>query len=208
MPDLVRELLSGPSYQVAPSLLGRRLVHDSADGRVIVELSEVEAYDGGADPASHASRGMTPRNRVMFGPAGYLYVYFTYGMHWCANVVTGSDGDASAVLVRAGRVVEGSELARRRRGSAVADRSLARGPACLTQALGITSDHNGVDLLAGGQLRLEEGAVAESDVISSGPRVGVSTAADVAWRFWVPADKTVSAYRRSQRAPNPAAQAP
>ncbi len=185
---------------MAALLLGWRLVSDAAEGRVVVELTEVEAYAGTADPASHAYRGPTPRNEVMFGPAGHLYVYLSYGMHWCANIVTGPAGEASAVLLRSGRVVEGADLARHRRGASVRDRSLARGPACLTSALAITRDRNGVDLLAGGPLRLEasERAVAE---VASGPRVGVSTAADVEWRFWVAGDDTVSAYRRSPRAP-------
>ncbi len=196
----LRVLLSRPSYEAAPALLGCRLVADGPRGRVTVELSEVEAYDGLNDPASHAYRGRTARNAVMFGPAGVLYVYFSYGMHWCANVVTGHDGDASAVLLRAGRVVVGTELARERRGARVPDRALACGPACLTKALGVGRDDNGVDLLAAGQLRLEP-AASEPTTVVSGPRVGISAAADVAWRFSVGGDETVSAYRRSTRAP-------
>jgi DNA-3-methyladenine glycosylase len=186
---------------VAPLLLGWRLVSDTAEGRVVVELTELEAYAGTADPASHAYRGPTPRNEVMFGPAGHLYVYLSYGMHWCANIVTGPSDEASAVLLRSGRVVEGTDLARRRRGASVRDRSLARGPACLTSALAITRDDNGVDLLDGGRLRLEASARPRPAAVTTGPRVGVSTAADVAWRFWVAGDDTVSAYRRSPRAP-------
>jgi DNA-3-methyladenine glycosylase len=190
---------------VAPALLGLRLVSDSDEGTVAVTLTEVEAYAGGADPASHAYRGPTPRNEVMFGPPGRLYVYLSYGMHWCANVVTGPAGEASAVLLRSGRVVEGSELARRRRGPSVADRSLARGPACLTRTLAITRADNGADLLGGGALRLERGGPAGPQASAlarpaCGPRVGVSSAADVAWRFWTAGDETVSAYRRSPRA--------
>jgi DNA-3-methyladenine glycosylase len=195
----LRRLLSRPSTEVGPLLLGWRLVSDSADGRVVVTLTEVEAYAGTLDPASHAYRGPTPRNEVMFGPAGHLYVYLSYGMHWCANVVTGPDGEASAVLLRSGRVVEGVDLARRRRGASVADRSLARGPACLTRSLGIARERNGADLLAGGPLRLEASGREPLDV-ASGPRVGVSTAADVDWRFWVAGEDSVSAYRRSPRA--------
>jgi DNA-3-methyladenine glycosylase len=206
VPDPLRDLLSLPSYRAAPALLGCLLGADSPEGRVVVQLTEVEAYDGSADPASHAFRGRTARNAVMFGPPGRLYVYFSYGMHWCANVVTGADGEASAVLLRAGRVVAGVELARQRRGPRVADRSLARGPACLTQALGIGRDSYGADLLAGGHLWLEQ-ADSDSDSdsdsaggeIMAGPRVGISSAADVAWRFYVGGDDTVSAYRRSTR---------
>jgi DNA-3-methyladenine glycosylase len=200
----LRRLLSGPSTEVAPALLGVRLVSDADEGTVAVELTEVEAYAGVADPASHAYRGPTPRNEVMFGPAGRLYVYLSYGMHWCANVVTGPAGEASAVLLRSGRVVEGTELARLRRGPSVADRSLARGPACLTRALAITRACNGADLLAGGPLRLELGPAGPQGTApvtpACGPRVGVSSAANVAWRFWAAGDETVSAYRRSPRA--------
>jgi DNA-3-methyladenine glycosylase len=192
--------LSRPSTELAPLLLGWRLVSESAQGRVAVELTEVEAYAGVSDPASHAYRGPTRRNEVMFGPAGRLYVYLSYGLHWCANVVVGPDGEASAVLLRSGRVVEGADLARRRRGPSVPDRSLARGPACLTRALAITRDSNGADLLAGGVLRLQPARAVPEAGIGSGPRVGVSSAADVAWRFWIIGDDTVSAYRRSPRA--------
>ncbi len=189
------------SQVVAPELLGWTLRHATEEGVVAVRLTEVEAYAGQADPASHAFRGPTPRNEVMFGRAGRLYVYFTYGMHWCANVVVGADGVASAVLLRAGRVVEGAELARARRRGTVADRALARGPACLTQALGISGLHNGVDLLAGdGPLTLGYDEGDRPREVSSGPRVGVALAADVPWRFWVTGDDTVSAYRRSPHA--------
>jgi DNA-3-methyladenine glycosylase len=194
------ELLSRPVLEVAPALLGATLTHDSDEGRVVVALTEVEAYDGQDDPASHAYRGKTPRNEIMFGAAGHLYVYFSYGMHWCCNIVTGTPGRASAVLMRAGRVLEGADLARVRRGERTADRSLARGPACLAQALGIDKAHNGVDLLDGGRLRLEEGKPVDPADISCGPRVGVSLAHDVPWRFWVSGDETVSAYKRSPRA--------
>jgi DNA-3-methyladenine glycosylase len=175
--------------------------HSTADGSVTVELTEVEAYAGEADPASHAFRGRTPRNGVMFGPAGVLYVYFSYGMHWCANVVTGRDGVASAVLLRAGRVVAGVELARARRGPRVGDRSLARGPACLTQALGLRGDAYGTDLLdPTAAVRLHIGRPLDPARIACGPRVGVAAAAEARWRFWVDGDPTVSAYQRSPRA--------
>jgi DNA-3-methyladenine glycosylase len=186
------DALTGPVDEVAPRLLGGVLSHAG----VSVRITEVEAYDGGNDPASHAFRGRTPRNEVMFGPPGFLYVYFSYGMHWCANVVVGETGRASAVLLRAGEVVDGIELARSRRGERVVDRSLARGPACLTQALGIGREHDGMDLR--GHLALPS-VVAED--VSVGPRVGVSLAHDVPWRFWLTGDRTVSSYKRSPRAP-------
>jgi DNA-3-methyladenine glycosylase len=193
------ELLSRSAPVVAADLLGWTLTHVTGQGAVTVRLTEVEAYDGGNDPASHAYRGMTPRNRVMFGPPGRLYVYLSYGMHWCANVVCGPEGRASAVLLRAGQVVAGQHLARRRRGDRVAERRLARGPACLTQALGLDRASNGADLLgADSNPRLQPDALGQP--VSSGPRVGISTAADLPWRFWVTDDDTVSVYKRGVRA--------
>ncbi len=179
---------------VARSLLGCLLVADSPAGTVTLRLTEVEAYAGTEDPASHAWRGPTPRTRIMFGPPGYAYVYFTYGMHECLNVVTGPDGVASAVLLRAGEVVGGQELAVARRPGASA-RDLARGPARLTKALGVTRAAGGTDLLdPAAPLRLEPGARAAR--VASGPRVGISRAADLPWRLWVDGDPTVSTYRR------------
>jgi DNA-3-methyladenine glycosylase len=269
---------------VAPALLGCVLAHETAEGLVAVELTEVEAYSGRADPASHAYRGMTGRNAVMFGPPGHAYVYFTYGMHFCVNVVCEPAGTASAVLLRAGRVVAGESLARRRRAvrhlaAAGADgtppdsappdgtlpdsappdgtlpdgtpprgipaRDLARGPARLCQALAITRAQNGADLcdpasplrllpgdrthsavgIAGngtvwggaagggagpaktdrpstdrpGTGQAGTGQALAKPVISAGPRVGVTAAAEVAWRFWLAGDPTVSAYRLHKR---------
>jgi DNA-3-methyladenine glycosylase len=181
------EVLSGPPEQVAPLLLGGLLSH----GGVTVRLSEVEAYAGAADPGSHAFRGRTDRNATMFGPAGRLYVYFTYGMHFCANVVCGPEGLASGCLLRAGEVVDGLEVARERRlGSS--DRDLARGPARLTQALGLTREHDGADL-ARGPVRLTLGEPV--DPVSTGPRVGLRGAPERPWRFWITGDPTVSVYR-------------
>jgi DNA-3-methyladenine glycosylase len=183
----LRDVLSGPVLEVAPRLLGAVLRH----GDVAVRLSEVEAYDGPADPGSHAYRGRTGRNEVMFGPAGFLYVYFTYGMHHCCNVVTGPEGTPSAVLLRAGEVVAGVEVARSRRLGST-ERDLARGPARLCQALGIDLAENGADLTSG-PVTLELGEPVSS--VSTGPRVGLRGAPDRPWRFWVTGDSTVSAYR-------------
>ena len=196
-----RALLARPACEVAPELLGWRLSHTTGEGTVTVVLTEVEAYMGADDPASHAYRGPTPRNVVMFGKAGHLYTYFSYGMHWCCNVVTGPDGHASAVLLRAGRVIEGVDLARRRRGERVTERSLARGPGCLGQALGLHREHNGADLLTSPTLSLRPGEPVAAEQVASGHRVGVSVAHEVSWRFWIAGDPTVSAYKRSPRAP-------
>lgn len=189
-------LLAAHPTTVAPRLLGSRLVSEGPDGRVTVLLTEVEAYGGvGEDPGSHAFRGETPRNSTMFGESGLLYVYFTYGMHWCANVVTGPAGHASAVLLRAGRVVEGHDLARERRASARHDRDLARGPARLAVALGLTGDSDGVDLLdpaSGVRLEVARRALPVAVV---GPRTGVAgPGAATPWRFAAD-DPSVSAYR-------------
>jgi len=140
---LTRAFFARPVLQVAPELLGCTVSHAG----VTVRLTEVEAYDGANDPGSHAFRGRTPRTRVMFGEPGGLYVYFTYGMHWCANLVCGRAGAASAVLLRAGEVVGGLELARSRR-AGVTDRDLARGPARLAMTLALSRDQNGIDAVA------------------------------------------------------------
>jgi len=184
--------LDGPVDEVAPTLLGAVL----RAGDVAVRLTEVEAYEGESDPGSHAFRGRTPRTEVMFGPAGRAYVYFTYGMHWCMNVVTGPDGVASAVLLRAGEVVDGLEIARHRRGH-VAHRDLARGPARLTKALGVDGSYGGVDLLdAASPLTLSPGEHVDPTAVRIGPRVGVAGAgAPTPWRFWIDGDQTVSVYR-------------
>ena len=190
-------VLDGPVLEVAPRLLGG-LLH--GDG-VTLRITEVEAYDGANDPGSHAYRGQTPRNSTMFGPSGHLYVYFTYGMHYCANVVCGPDGTASGILLRAGEVTRGLDVARlRRRGSS--DRDLARGPARLAQCLGIGRDDDGDDLRTG-RIRLELGKARSTEEISRGPRVGLRAAADLPWRFWLTGEPTVSAYRPAapRRAP-------
>ena len=160
---------------------------------VAVRLTEVEAYDGPNDPGSHAFRGKTPRNATMFGPPGRLYVYLSHGLHHCANLVTGPEGDPGAVLLRAGEVVDGLEAARLRRGNAT-DRDLARGPGRLGQALGLTlTDDGSVPELSPPGLQAS---------YLSGPRVGLTHAADRPWRFWIEGDRFVSAYRRSPRAPS------
>ncbi|MCW2766440.1 MAG: DNA-3-methyladenine glycosylase [Nocardioides sp.] len=186
MPDLI-PTLHGPVFEVAPRLLNAVLRY----GEVGVRLTEVEAYAGPDDPGSHAHRGRTRRNKVMFGPAGRLYCYFTYGMHVCCNVVTGEAGDPSAVLLRAGEVVEGIDIARSRRPGS-SDRDLARGPARLCRALGIELADDGADLVAG-PITLTPGA--PPSAVSSGPRVGLRGAPERPWRFWATGAPTVSSYR-------------
>ncbi|MFI9531584.1 DNA-3-methyladenine glycosylase [Micromonospora rosaria] len=197
-------ILTQPAPLVAPHLIGWTLTHHTPDGSVTLELTEVEAYAGEDDPASHAWRGPTARNSVMFGPAGRLYVYLSHGLHYCANVVTGTDGTASAVLFRAGRVVGGVDVAQRRRGERVALHSLARGPGNLGQALALTREHTGSYLLDGGPLALSP-PTSPVGSVSFGPRVGVSRASERSWRYWLTGDPTVSAYRRGRLAGDPVA---
>lgn len=188
----LEDLLTGPVEQVAPLLLGGELRH----GPVAVRITEVEAYGGLDDPGSHAFRGETTRNRVMFGPPGHLYCYRSHGIHVCANVSVGPAGDPAAVLLRAGTVTRGLAIARVRRGGRP-DADLAAGPGKLCQALAITLDHDGADLRGGAVvLRLP---TAERGPVGAGPRVGVRRAADRPWRFWLPGE-AVSSYRRNPRA--------
>ncbi len=186
----------------AKGLLGRTITGHG----VTVRITEVEAYGGREDPASHAFT-RTARSEIMYGPAYRLYVYRSYGIHFCANVVTGPTEVGAAVLLRSGEVVEGVDLARLRRNHPAKDVQLARGPGNLAQALGITLDDLGTDLLAERPLeftgvRLGPERTGRPRIVS-GPRVGVSKAADVPWRFWLAGDPSVSAYRRSPRAPAP-----
>jgi DNA-3-methyladenine glycosylase len=194
---LTPDLLDRPVLEVAPELLGAVVRHETPDGTVAVRLTEVEAYDGENDPGSHAFRGRTPRNAVMFGPPGRVYVYFTYGMHWCMNLVCGPVGRASAVLLRAGEVVEGVPLATYRRPTAKSPRELARGPARLTLALGVEGRHDGLDATdPASPLTVSAVAGPRTGVVVSGPRVGV--AGDGAlhpWRFWLAGEPSVSTYR-------------
>jgi DNA-3-methyladenine glycosylase len=199
-----RDFFARHSVEVAPGILGLVLEHETAAGLVAVELTEVEAYAGSADPASHAYRGETRRNAVMFGPPGHAYVYFTYGMHFCVNLVCLGQDSASAVLLRAGAVIAGEDLARARRtrgAASIASRDLARGPARLCQALDIDRSLDGADVCAADSpLRVRAGArhPARSGHIVAGPRVGVSSAAEVPWRFWYEGEPTVSAYRAAR----------
>ncbi|WP_416333283.1 DNA-3-methyladenine glycosylase [Amycolatopsis echigonensis] len=192
-----REELALDPVDLARLLLGAVLEADTPDGRVGVRLVEVEAYRGLDDPASHCYRGKTPRNAVMWGPAGHLYVYFVYGMHFCANVVGTEDGQPGAVLLRAGEVVEGADIVRKRRPNARGNGELAKGPAILTSVLGLAREQNGADLTdPESPVRLLVGERVPADNVRSGPRVGVAMAMDTPWRFWIDGSPAVSTYRR------------
>jgi DNA-3-methyladenine glycosylase len=186
---LRRPFYERSSLEVAPELLHKVLVC----GRRAVRIVEVEAYEGADDPASHAFRGMTPRNATMFGPPGRLYVYFTYGMHWCANVVCGPVGEATAVLLRAGAPLRGLAAMREARPAARHDRDLCSGPAKLCQALGIDRAQDGANLLSGdrGVRIVDDGTAPPARPTRSG-RIGLSVAGDRPWRWYVPGDPNVS----------------
>ncbi|WP_282698138.1 DNA-3-methyladenine glycosylase [Streptomyces sp. CC208A] len=195
---LPRSFFDRPVLEVAPDLLGRTLVRTSEEGRIELRLTEVEAYAGAIDPGSHAFRGRTPRNAVMFGPPGHAYVYFTYGMWHCLNLVCGPEGEASGVLLRAGEILHGAELARPRRRSARKDTELAKGPARLATALDVPGSLNGTDACAGpaAPLAVLTGTPPPPSLIRTGPRTGVGgDGAPHPWRFWIAEDPTVSPYR-------------
>lgn len=213
-PDEWPELQRG-GLRAAPLLLGSTLTVARAGTAVSVRLTEVEAYEGSRDPGSHAYRGRTARNETMFGPVGFIYVYFTYGMHWCVNIVCGTAGTSSAVLLRAGEVTAGHQAAAERRGPrAPGGPKLASGPARLAQALGLGAGDDGSTLLVGpaphSVLEAAAGGGSPEGVwlsgvrsrrrpgTRSGPRTGVSGpggTADYPWRFWLPDEPSVSTYR-------------
>lgn len=216
-----RDFFFRPATSVAPELLGAVVHH----GDVALRITEVEAYLGDTDPGSHAFRTQSPRNATMFGEPGHLYVYLSYGIHHCVNLVCSPGGVASAVLLRAGEIVAGVAIARDRRPSATDDIDLARGPGRLAAALGLTRAHDGFDLFAAAdrakttdlftapdlstaaepsETGLHAAAIylefpdADPPVFASGPRTGVSGAGGGAafpWRFWIPGEPTVSPYR-------------
>jgi DNA-3-methyladenine glycosylase len=200
-----RSDLQGNPVDLAPWLLNKVLARGTRAGRIV----EVEAYHGSDDPASHAYRGLTPRTAVMFGPPGYLYVYFTYGMHWCANVVCGPEGEAAAVLIRALEPVAGLDEMWDARPAARLERDLCNGPAKLCQALGITGADNGSDLLgprrrsrsagtrraetgAGDMVRLLDDGTPPPRRPGRGTRIGIRVGTEKRWRFWVPGNASVS----------------
>ena len=200
-----REWFDQPVVAFAPQLLGGLLVRRTGEGTVAIRITEVEAYAGGDDPGSHAFKGLTPRNATMFGPPGHLYCYFSYGMHFNLNVVCDGEGIGTGCLLRAGEVVDGVELARSRRSArprrtVLANHQLARGPGNLGQALGSSRDADGADLM-GAEWSWWRPEIAPTAWLT-GPRVGVSGEGGdgerFPWRFWLPDEPSVSAYRRAE----------
>ncbi|BDB42771.1 MULTISPECIES: DNA-3-methyladenine glycosylase [Mycobacterium] len=208
-PDAAAEAAGAPATAllVDPVAAAHRLLGATIFGRgVSGVIVEVEAYGGvpdgpWPDAAAHSYRGRNTRNAVMFGPPGRLYTYRSHGIHVCANVACGPDGTAAAVLLRACAIDDGFEAASARRGPAIRPVALARGPGNLCSALGITMDDNGIDLFDPNSPVTV--TLSEANGVVSGPRVGVSKAADRPWRLWLAGRPEVSAYRRSPRAPTP-----
>ena len=186
---LDRDFYARDPRAVAPDLLNKVLVNGGRSGRIV----EVEAYVGAEDPGSHAFRGLTRRNATMFGRPGLLYVYLSYGMHWCANAVCGEEGVGVAVLLRALAPVEGVDAMRAARGAAVLDRHLCAGPGRLCQALGIGREHDGADLVTGdrGPVIVDDGT-APPGAPGNSVRVGLTAGADSPWRWYVPGDRNLS----------------
>ena len=197
LPPPPRSELAVDVLPAARRLLGCTLLADTDDGPIGVRIVEVEAYRGADDPGSHCYRGRTPRNAVMWGAAGHLYVYFVYGMHFCANVTALTDGTAGAVLLRAGELVTDPGPAHARRPTARGrDAELARGPARLCKLLGLAREHNAVDLLdPAAPVRLEAGEPVPDASIRSGPRVGVAAGQTRPWRFWLEGSHAVTPYK-------------
>lgn len=186
---LDRSFYSRPAVEVAPDLLNKVLVSGACSGRIV----EVEAYCGRDDPGSHAYRGPTPRTQVMFGPPGHLYVYFSYGMHWCANVVADREGSAAAVLIRALTPLEGIDLIERRRPAARRPRDLCNGPAKLTQALAIDGTHDGLDLVAAERrVCIVDDGTPPPRRLGRSTRIGLSNGTNLRWRWFVPGVEDVS----------------
>jgi DNA-3-methyladenine glycosylase len=199
---LARSELAVDVLHAAVRLLGCTVEADTPEGTVAVRLVEVEAYRGADDAASHSFRGRTARNAVMFGPAGHLYVYFVYGMHYCANVTCLGDGEAGAVLLRAGEVTSEPAVAFARRPTARRPAELARGPARLAALLGLGRAQNGVDVTdARSPVRVLAGPPVDPGEVRTGPRVGVAAAHQRPWRFWLAGSPAVSPYRPGRGAP-------
>lgn len=193
LPPLPRAFYEQPTLTVARALIGKTLARQTPDGLVTGAIVETEGYIAAIDPAAHAYRGKTQRNSTMFGPPGHAYVYFTYGMHYCMNVVTEREGEAAAVLIRAVEPREGIALMRARRGAAIADRDLARGPGRLCAAFDLTTADDGTDLLGADLWIAETPDLAAPLPIAATPRIGISRAVDLPWRYVVVGNRYVSA---------------
>lgn len=194
---LARAFFARQAPTVARELVGMVLCH--RDEALMARVVEVEAYTQD-DPACHAFRGRTARNAALWGPPGHAYVYRSYGMHWCFNVATGEDGVGQGCLIRAAQPLVGHDVMRRRR-PVRHEADLLRGPAKLCQAFGIGGSLSGTDVCDGGILQFRDDGTRPP--VTAGPRVGVTQAADLPWRFYVPGSRWVSPYRRSPRAPQP-----
>lgn len=209
MPALPPAFYARPTLEVARALLGKMLARRTDAGVAAGVIVEVEAYIAAVDAAAHGYGGPTPRTRSMFGPPGRAYVYRSYGMHFCLNVVTEPAGQAAAILIRALAPSRGLELMRERRGPAISDRDLCRGPGRLCQALAITLGEDDADLCGPDPLNLwiTETPGAESDSggpsIASSPRIGISKAVDLPWRFYIPGSRYVSGRPARERADAP-----
>lgn len=202
-PRLPRTFFAREPETVARDLIGRVLLIPGDRGPILLRLTETEAYHGQQDPASHAYRGRTERTAPMFGEPGLLYTYFVYGMHWCANIVTGRDGEASAVLLRAAAVIGNIDAVRERRrskhGTIPRDVDLARGPARLASCIGLGRADSGADLLGAGAPFTVHAGDGTARRVETGPRVGVASGADTPWRFFEADEPTVTSYRRGGR---------
>ncbi|HUA81081.1 MAG TPA: DNA-3-methyladenine glycosylase, partial [Dyella sp.] len=186
---LARSFYNRDPLVVAPELLNKVLIcRDGRAGRIV----EVEAYRGADDPAAHSYRGKTPRTEVMFGSPGHMYVYFTYGMHWCSNVVCGPKGEGNAVLIRALQPLARLDLMYAARPLAKSDRQLCNGPACLTQSMSISKLQNGIDLIAGDTYALLDDGTSPPDSAVQTTRIGLTKAADYPWRWYVSDSRYVS----------------
>ncbi|MCZ2855847.1 MAG: DNA-3-methyladenine glycosylase [Candidatus Bathyarchaeota archaeon] len=184
MEPLPREFYSRDTLVVAKDLLGKYLIRHLNDENIVAKIVEVEAYRGSDDPASHAYKGQTPRNQLMFGKAGFSYVYFTYGKHYCLNVTTEKEGIPGAVLIRAIEIMDGLELARRNR-KANSLVNLSNGPGKLTEALNITKIHNGLDLTERNELFIRHSEIDRSHEITVSRRIGIKAGSEKLWRFYI-----------------------
>lgn len=183
MEPLPREFYSRDTLVVAKDLLGKYLIRHLNDENIVAKIVEVEAYRGSDDPASHAYKGQTPRNQLMFGKAGFSYVYFTYGKHYCLNVTTEKEGIPGAVLIRAIEIMDGLELARQNR-KANSLVNLSNGPGKLTEALNITKIHNGLDLTERNELFIRHSEIDRSHEITVSRRIGIKAGSEKLWRFY------------------------